>query len=103
MAKNKLQLVGVTAMWIAAKYEEMYAPEVADFVYITDSAYSKAEIRAMECHMLKTLDFQLGRPLSIHFLRRNSKAGEVCKGFWLCTVNILCKVKKPIYLWIIRL
>jgi len=64
-------------MWIAAKYEEMYAPEVADFVYITDNAYSKAEIRQMECHILKSIDFQLGRPLAIHFLRRNSKAGEV--------------------------
>jgi cyclin B len=77
VAKNKLQLVGVTSMWIASKYEEMYAPEVADFVYITDNAYSKADIRQMECQILRVLDFQLGRPLAIHFLRRNSKAGEV--------------------------
>jgi len=77
VTKNRLQLVGVTSMWIAAKYEEMYAPEVADFVYITDNAYSKSDIRQMEFHILKTLDFQLGRPLAIHFLRRNSKAGEV--------------------------
>ena len=26
--RKKLQLVGVTAMFIAAKYEEMYAPEI---------------------------------------------------------------------------
>jgi len=36
-----LQLIGVTAMHIAAKYEEIYAPEVRDYVYITDEAYSK--------------------------------------------------------------
>ena len=64
-------------MLIASKYEEMYAPEIADFVYITDNAYSKADIRRMECLILKTLDFNLGRPLPLHFLRRNSKAGEV--------------------------
>ena len=64
-------------MLIASKYEEMYAPEIADFVYITDNAYSKADIRKMECLILKTLDFKLGRPLPLHFLRRNSKAGEV--------------------------
>jgi len=77
--KTQLQLVGVASMWIASKYEEMYAPEVADFVYITDNAYSKTEIRQMECQILKTLDFELGRPLPLHFLRRNSKAGEVCR------------------------
>ncbi|KAF6030507.1 CCNB2 [Bugula neritina] len=44
VSKNKLQLVGVTAMWIASKYEEMYAPEIADFVYITDDTYTKSTI-----------------------------------------------------------
>ena len=34
-----LQLVGVTAMWIACKYEEMFMPDVTDFVFITDQAY----------------------------------------------------------------
>lgn len=77
VSRSKLQLVGVTAMLVASKYEEMYAPEIADFVYITDNAYSKADIRKMECIILKTLDFNLGRPLPLHFLRRNSKAGEV--------------------------
>lgn len=35
--RDKLQLVGVTAMLIASKFEEIYAPEVRDFVYITDN------------------------------------------------------------------
>jgi hypothetical protein len=39
-SKTKLQLVGVTAMFIASKYEEIYAPEVKDFAYVTDSAYT---------------------------------------------------------------
>ena len=36
LGRQKLQLVGVAAMLIAAKFEEIYAPEVKDFVYITD-------------------------------------------------------------------
>ena len=64
-------------MLIASKYEEIYAPEVADFVYITDNAYSKNEILDMEVTILKTLDFNLGNPLCLHFLRRDSKAGNV--------------------------
>lgn len=77
VSRSKLQLVGVTAMLVASKYEEMYAPEIADFVYITDNAYSKSDIRKMEILILKTLEFNLGRPLPLHFLRRNSKAGQV--------------------------
>ena len=46
--RSSLQLVGVTAMLIASKYEEIYAPEVRDFVYITDNAYTRDQIFAME-------------------------------------------------------
>ena len=31
-----VQLVGCGAMLVAAKYEEIYAPEIRDFVYISD-------------------------------------------------------------------
>jgi len=36
--RKELQLVGVTAMFTASKVEEMYAPEITDFIYITDNA-----------------------------------------------------------------
>ena len=50
--RQKLQLVGVTAMLIACKYEEIYPPIVKDFVYITDNAYTKEEILEQERKML---------------------------------------------------
>ena len=75
--RNKLQLVGVTAMLVASKYEEIYPPEVNDFVYITDCVFTQDDIIKMELRMLTVLKFQLGRPLPLHFLRRYSKAGGV--------------------------
>ncbi|KAF3833072.1 hypothetical protein F7725_026737 [Dissostichus mawsoni] len=76
VSRRKLQLVGVTAMLVACKYEEMYAPEVGDFAYITDSAFTKAQILEMEQLILRTLKFELGRPLPLHFLRRASKVSN---------------------------
>ncbi|XP_059179801.1 G2/mitotic-specific cyclin-B2 isoform X1 [Centropristis striata] len=76
VSRRKLQLVGVTAMLVACKYEEMYAPEVGDFAYITDNAFTKSQILEMEQLVLKKLKFELGRPLPLHFLRRASKVAE---------------------------
>uniref|UniRef100_H3CGN8 G2/mitotic-specific cyclin-B2 n=1 Tax=Tetraodon nigroviridis TaxID=99883 RepID=H3CGN8_TETNG len=76
VSRRKLQLVGVTAMLVACKYEEMYAPEVGDFAYITDNAFTKSQILEMEQVVLRSLHFQLGRPLSLHFLRRASKVAN---------------------------
>jgi len=77
VSRNTLQLVGVAAMLVASKYEEIYAPEVKDFVYITDRAYTEKDIMKMELNILHGLEFNLGRPLPLHFLRRASKAGGV--------------------------
>ncbi len=46
--RQKLQLVGVTGLMLASKYEEIYPPEVRDYVYICDNAYSREEILQME-------------------------------------------------------
>lgn len=74
ITRSKLQLAGITAMLVASKYEEMYPPEVRDFVWIADNAYTREQIISMEGLLLKTLDYNLGCPLPLHFLRRYSKA-----------------------------
>ncbi|XP_077174089.1 G2/mitotic-specific cyclin-B2 isoform X2 [Paroedura picta] len=83
VSRKELQLVGVTALLLASKYEEIYAPRIADFVYITDRAYTAAQIRVMECKILKELGFVLGRPLPIHFLRRAIKVCEATADLYM--------------------
>uniref|UniRef100_A0A3B4BIU4 Uncharacterized protein n=1 Tax=Periophthalmus magnuspinnatus TaxID=409849 RepID=A0A3B4BIU4_9GOBI len=75
--KKQLQLVGVTAMFLASKFEEMYPPEISDFAFVTDHAYTPAQIRSMERNILSVLKFKLGRPVPLQFLRRASKIHEV--------------------------
>lgn len=52
-SRKSLQLVGVAAMFLACKYEEMYPPMLKDFVFITDDTYSAEQITAMEQRILK--------------------------------------------------
>merc|ERR1712025_504373 len=75
--RSKLQLVGVAAMFLVSKIEEIYAPSISDFVYITDNAYTESEIGQMELKIIRALSFDLCQPISLNFLRRYSKAGEV--------------------------
>jgi len=71
--RTKLQLVGCTAMLVASKYEEIYAPEVRDFVYISDKAYTRDQILMMESIMLNTLQFNLTVPSALRFAQRYIK------------------------------
>ncbi|ETE66506.1 Cyclin-A1, partial [Ophiophagus hannah] len=66
--RGKLQLVGTAAMLLAAKYEEIYPPEVEEFVYITDDTYSKKQLLRMEHLLLKVLAFDLTVPTVNQFL-----------------------------------
>ena len=77
--RNDLQLVGVAALLIAIKYEELVAPVLQDLVYITNGAYTEKEILKMEIRMLETLEFKLGRPIPLHFLRLASKVAGIAE------------------------
>jgi cyclin B len=60
LTRNKLQLLGITALWIAAKFQETYqVPKVENLVYICDSAYSVPDILAMEGKVLTAVGFDL--------------------------------------------
>ncbi|XP_038710676.1 cyclin-A2-2 [Tripterygium wilfordii] len=68
--KQRLQLLGVTSMLIASKYEEICAPRVEEFCFITDNTYTRGEVLKMESQLLNLLHFQLSVPTTKTFLRR---------------------------------
>ena len=53
IARQSFQLLGTSSMFIASKYEEIYPPDVNEFVYITDESYDKAQVLKMEMLILK--------------------------------------------------
>ena len=74
--RNQLQLVGVTCLLIAAKYEDIYAPEIKDVVMICDRTYRKEEILAMEVLILNSVAFQITTPSALLFLLRLAKVAQ---------------------------
>lgn len=68
--RSKLQLVGVTALLVACKYEEIYPPEVRDCVYITDRAYQCSEVLDMEQDIVQKLAFRITASTAYPFLQR---------------------------------
>lgn len=64
ISRKELQLVGITAMLIAAKYEEIYPPTVDDFVFVSAGSYTKQEVLRMERRMFVLLEFRVTMPSS---------------------------------------
>ncbi|KAL4334648.1 hypothetical protein GQ457_07G022820 [Hibiscus cannabinus] len=76
MNRQRLQLLGVACMMIAAKYEEICAPQVEEFCYITDNTYFKEEVLEMESSVLNYLKFEMTAPTAKCFLRRFVRAAQ---------------------------
>lgn len=72
--RGKLQLVGTAAMLIASKFEEIYAPEVNEFVFITDDTYTRQQVLRMEHLMIKVLNFDICAVTPLQFLHRFLRA-----------------------------
>lgn len=74
--QSQVQLVAVGCTLIASKYEEIYPPEISQLIEFTQHIYSKREIMRVEIHILEHLNFDLGKPIPLAFLRRYSKAAH---------------------------
>ena len=66
--RKYLQLLGITSLYISAKYEEIYAPSAKDLIYMTDNAYSKEDMIRMESDILNVINFNICIPSSLRFV-----------------------------------
>ncbi|KAK6205298.1 uncharacterized protein RJT21DRAFT_14749 [Scheffersomyces amazonensis] len=73
---SRFQLVGAVALFIAAKYEEINCPTVQEVAYMADNAYSIEDFLKAERFMIDVLEFDMGWPGPMSFLRRTSKADD---------------------------
>nr|XP_046267520.1 cyclin-A1 isoform X2 [Scatophagus argus] len=76
--RGKLQLVGTAALLIAAKYEEIFPPQLNEFVDTTDRTYTKKQLVRMEHVFLRVLAFRMTVPTVNQFLRLFVSIHSVC-------------------------
>ena len=67
ITRNEYQNLGISALMISCKHEEINVPKVEDFIYITDNAYNKEEVFKMEQDILNGLNYDLLYPSPIKF------------------------------------
>ena len=72
--RAKLQLLGIAALLISCKAQEIYYPQLFELIDITDGAYIKDELVEMENHILKILSFNIVSPTAIEFYNIVSRA-----------------------------
>jgi len=71
--RKKFQLLGVTALYIATKLNEIFSGSVKDYVFMTDRAYNESDIITMESDICKTLNFNFLVPHCLSFFQIFSK------------------------------
>jgi len=62
VSRKRLQLVGIGALCLACKHEEVMIPNMNDFIFICDNAYTLHELMDIEVEILNTLNMQLHVP-----------------------------------------
>lgn len=68
VTKLEYQLVGIACLWIASKFEEIYPPKMHNYIQVTDSSYTAAELKAMEGKIVSALNFNLSYVTALQLL-----------------------------------
>lgn len=76
ISKKKFQLLGISALMIAAKYEEIYPPKLSQYVKVCANAYTEDQVKDMEQLILTTLSWSLTVATPETFLSRFQKTAK---------------------------
>ena len=81
LKKDNLQLLGITALFIAGKYEEIYPPDLKNYIKLCDSHITEDDIFNLEDSILLALNFNLVFHSSLWFYEcyvNQLKIDETC-------------------------
>ena len=76
ISRKLLQLLGITSLYIAAKFEEIYVPRIDEFCDITDNTYTREEVIGMERQVLQVVKFRICQPTAWTFVAQYLQVPE---------------------------
>ena len=102
LARPHLQLLGVTALFVATKHEECWCPSVDNLGRITDGAYTVRQVLSMEITILRVLKFKVSAPTPYHFLVHALRLMGTDERSWLgkCSMALLDRSLQEADIWL---
>lgn len=91
ITKTNFQLLGISALFVASKYNEIYIPEAKKYVYVCDGLYTLEDMFAMESYILTLTNFNLQFPTLVNFIGPLTKNSDLSIEFKR-TVEVLSKI-----------
>lgn len=68
ITKTNFQLLGISSLFVASKYNEIYTPEAKKYVYVCDGLYTLEDLFGMESYILTLTSFNLQFPTLGNFM-----------------------------------
>ena len=90
VVRSDYQLVGISAYFIACKYEEIYYPDISNLLTYADNIYTAEQIKQMELKIANTLKFDFTVPTTNKFLGRFLRVSIVSNNFIPLTFEMVC-------------
>lgn len=72
-----LQTLGLAALLIAGKYEEIYPPDLKSILKVANLPVTKPDVLTLERHVLLTLEFDLTSPSILRFVERFARLSQM--------------------------
>lgn len=68
--KDELHILGLTCLFVASKYEEIYPPDLKDFIHVAENKFSRREVLTHELQVLAALGYGISWHSPLRFLER---------------------------------
>ncbi|XP_071730302.1 uncharacterized protein [Rutidosis leptorrhynchoides] len=79
--RSEMQLVGLTSLLLASKYEDFWHPKVMELIGISAEIYTRDQMLEMETTILTKLNFRLNLPTPYVFMLQFLRAAQGGKTF----------------------